>query len=81
MRQRRGDTGLGQLCSPTAYLATLAFDRDLRLYDLEQEKLVYTGDLPHDRARLLAGSAEGRRLITCGWSGSLFLWALPDLHN
>jgi WD40 repeat protein len=58
------------------YAATIAFDRDFRIYDLEQGELVYTGDLPHEHARFLAGSADGRRLLTCGWHGGLFVWEL-----
>jgi WD40 repeat protein len=59
-------------------LATVASVRDLRLHDLERGSLVYTGDIPHEKVRYMAGSSDGHRLLTCDWKGNLLLWELPN---
>jgi hypothetical protein len=48
----------------------------LRLYDLEHRELVYAGDLPTATGNLVAGTSDGRRLLTTT-PYRLHLWSLP----
>jgi WD40 repeat protein len=47
-----------------------------RLYDLEHGELIYAGDLPTERGVLLAGTPDGRRLLS-STPYKLDLWSLP----
>jgi WD40 repeat protein len=51
-----------------------------RLYDLEHGKLIYVGDLPTDRDTVVAGSPDGRRLLS-STPFKLNLWSLPETNG